>query len=79
MPARKLEHYKKSDKKALVVDIAKFDSHSEQCFCSTPKNLSKVFPDFLWQIYIFSKQLSASKPYLEHLPPLLAVGNIEMF
>ena len=39
---RKLEHYKKSDKKALVIDIARFDSHSEQCFCSTPKSLSKL-------------------------------------
>ena len=26
-----------------------------------------------------SKQLSASKPYLEHLPTLLTVRNIEMF
>ena len=41
--------------------------------------LIKVFPDFHWQICLFSKQLSASNPYLEHLPPLLTVGNIEMF
>ena len=27
---------------------------------------------------MFSKQVSARKPYLEHLPPLLTVGNIEM-
>ena len=144
---------KKSNKKALVViNIVPFDSHSEQCFCSAPKGLSKfkfsvslskiskkvgssnsiqlegaldeittefvlasaknlvyfalelvdeekmlnrmkfgsngsvsiqllirVFPDFHWQICMFSKQLSASKPYLEYLPPLLTVGNIEMF
>ena len=38
---RKLEHYKKSDKKASAIDIAPFDSHSEQCFCSTPKGLLK--------------------------------------
>ena len=149
---QKLEHYKKSDKKTLVIDIAPFDSHSEQCFCSTPECLSKfkfswslskiskeigssnskqlegaldeittkfvlasarnlgyfalelsggeimlirmkfesngivsieltikVFPDFYWQIYMFSKEFSASKPYLEHLPPWLTVENIEMF
>ena len=144
---------KKSNKKALVViNIVPFDSHSEQCFCSAPKGLSKfkfsvslskiskkvgssnsiqlegaldeittefvlasaknlgyfalelvdeekmlnrmkfgsngsvsiqllirVFPDFHWQICTFSKQLSASKPYLEYLPPFLTVGNIEMF
>ena len=136
----------------MVINIVPSDSHSEQCFCSTPKGLSKfkfsvslskiskkvgssnsiqlegalddittefvlasarnlgyyalelvdgekmlnrmkfgsngsvsieltikVFPDFHWQICMFSKQLSASKPYLEHLPPLLTVGNIEMF
>ena len=28
---------------------------------------------------MFSKQLSASKPYLEYLPPLQTVGNTEMF
>ena len=39
----------------------------------------KVFPDFYWQIYMLSKQLSASKPYLEHLPPLLTIGNTKMF
>ena len=39
----------------------------------------KVFPDFHWQIYIFSKQLSANTPYLENLPLLLTVGKIEMF
>ena len=27
---------------------------------------------------MFPKQLSASKPYLEHLSPLLTVGNIQM-
>ena len=149
---RKVEHYKKSDKQALVIDIAPFGSHSEQCFCSAPKGLSKfnfsvslskiskevgssnsiqlegvldeittefvlasarnlgyyalelvdgeimlnrmkfesngtvsteltikVFPDFHWRKYMFSKQLNPSKPYLEHLPPLPTVGNIEMF
>ena len=39
----------------------------------------KVSPDFHWQIYMFSKQLSASKPYLEHIPPLLTEQNTEMF
>ena len=39
----------------------------------------KVFPDFHWPIYMFPKQLNPSKPYLEHLPPLPTVENIEMF
>ena len=38
---RKLEHYKKRNEKALVIDIAPFDGHSGQCFCSTQKGLSK--------------------------------------
>ena len=25
----------------MVINIVPFDSHSEQCFCSTPKGLSK--------------------------------------
>ena len=144
---------KKRDKRALSIDIAPFDSHSEKRFCSTPKGLSKfkfsvslsnaskevtssnskqlerplggittgfillssarnlgyyaleladreimlsrmkfesngsvlialtikVFPDFPWQIHVFSKQLSASKPYLEHLPLLPTEQNTEMF
>ena len=39
----------------------------------------KVFLDFHWQIFMFSKRVSASKSYLEHLPPSLTVGNIEIF
>ena len=39
----------------------------------------KVLPDFHWQTFVLLKQVSASKPYLEHLPPLLTVRNIEMF
>ena len=43
----KLKHYKKSDKKTLTIDIAPFDSHFEQCFCSTRKCLL-VFRTSRW-------------------------------
>ena len=59
----------------IMLNIMKFESNGSVSIELT----IKVFPDFHWQIYTFSKQLSASKPYLEHLPPLLTVGNIEMY
>ena len=39
--AVKIGALQKSDKKALVIDIASFDSYSKQCFCSASKGLSK--------------------------------------
>ena len=58
-----------------MLNIMKFESNGSVSIELT----IKVYPDFHWQIYMLLKQLSASKPYLEHLPPLLTVGNIEMF
>ena len=58
--AVKIGALQKSDKKALVIDIASFDSHSEQYFYSTPKGLSKF--KFSVSLSTISKEVRSSNP-----------------
>ena len=43
----------------MVIDIAPFGSHSEQCFCSAPKGLSKF--NFSVSLSKISKEVGSSK------------------
>ena len=49
---------KKINKKVLAKDIAPFYIHSKQCFCSTPKGLSKL--KFSVSVSNISKEVTSS-------------------